>query len=117
MELWLRSYLEKVPFERPPGDGGTPRNAEAALCSQTLFWEAGGQIQRAAYQADLLAQGLAPERHGALLAWIAQEQPVLLAARQMVWRSQSQEAPRQSDRPVPGFGTKQRTGMVSHARP
>ena len=69
VELWLRSYLEKVPFEGRQVMAGL-WNAEAALCNQTLFWEAGGEIQRAAYQADLLAQGLAAERHGALLAWI-----------------------------------------------
>lgn len=86
VELWLRSYLEKVPFDTRQVMAGL-WNAEAALCNQTLFWEAGGEIQRAAYQADLLVQGLAPERHGELLGWIGQERAVLLCARQMVWRS------------------------------
>jgi hypothetical protein len=67
-------------------------NAEAASCNQMLFWEPGAEIQRAAYQADLLAQGLAAERHSELLAWIAQEQSVLLTARQMVWKSHVRSA-------------------------
>ena len=86
VELWLRSYLEKVPFDGRQVMAGL-WNGEAALCNQTLFWEAGGEIQRAAYQADLLVQGLALERHGELLGWIAQERAVLLCARQMVWQS------------------------------
>lgn len=86
VELWLRSYLEKVPFDSRQVMAGL-WNAEASLSNQILFWEAGGQIQRAAYQSDLLVHGLAPERHEDLLAWIAQERPVLFAARQMVWQS------------------------------
>jgi hypothetical protein len=62
-------------------------NAEAALCNQTLFWQVGGEIQAAAYGADLKARGLSPERHSEIFAWIAQERSVLTAARQMVWQS------------------------------
>jgi hypothetical protein len=47
VELWLRSYLEKLPYDARQVTAGL-WNAESALCNQTLFWEAGGQIQRAA---------------------------------------------------------------------
>lgn len=86
VQLWLRSYLEKLPFE--PGQIAAGLwNVEAALCNQTLYWSAGGEIQAKAYEADLLAHGLPVDRHAALQAWIGQERPVLFAARQMVWQS------------------------------
>lgn len=45
VDLWLRAYLEKVPFDNRQVMAGL-WNAEAALCNQTLFWQAGGEIQR-----------------------------------------------------------------------
>jgi hypothetical protein len=86
IELWLRSYLGKLPFEGRQVMAGL-WNAEAALSNQVLFWATGGQIQKIAYQADLLAEGLTTERHDELVAWIAEEHSVLVAARQLVWRS------------------------------
>jgi hypothetical protein len=85
-ELWLRSYLEKPPFASRQVAAAL-WNAEAAVCNQTLFWQVGGQIQTAAYSADLTAQGLCPSRHREIFAWLAQERSVLTAARQMVWQS------------------------------
>jgi hypothetical protein len=87
VELWLRSDLERVPFHIRQVIAGL-WNAEAALCNQTLFWNGGGEVQKAAYEADLLAHGLSLERQEALSAWILRENSVLFAARQMVWRSQ-----------------------------
>jgi hypothetical protein len=86
VEIWLKSYLEAPPFGLRPVVAA-PWNQESALCGQTLFWGLGGEIQAAAYQADLGAHGLAPERHRELDAWIRQERSVLLSARLMVWKS------------------------------
>lgn len=86
LEVWLRSYLPHPPFGVSQV-GAALWNAESALCSQTLFWDVGAEIQACAYQADLEAHGLAKERHLELLDWIKRERPLLLSARQMVWES------------------------------
>jgi hypothetical protein len=86
VEVWLKSYLQPPPFGLRPVAAAL-WNQESALCGQTLFWGLGGEIQAAAYQADLCAHGLAPERHPELDAWIRRERPLLLSAREMVWRS------------------------------
>jgi hypothetical protein len=93
VELWLRSYMQKPPF----GLGQVAAalwNYESALCCQTLFWDIGTEIQTAAYSVDLTAHGLPAERHCELQSWIAKEHSLLLAARDMVWRShiRSQQA-------------------------
>ena len=92
IELWLRSYLEKVPFDGRQVMAGL-WNMEAALCSQTLFWDAGGEMRKAAYEADLLMHGLCVERHDAFYAWLVEESPVLFSARQMVWQSHLRALP------------------------
>ena len=86
VEIWLKSYLGAPPFGLRAVVAAL-WNQESALCGQTLFWGLGGEIQAAAYQADLCAHGFAPARHQELDAWIRQERSVLLSARLMVWKS------------------------------
>lgn len=87
VELWLRSYMTRLPF--------TPRqvaialwNGESAFCDRVLDWPLGLEIARCANAADLAARHVPKERRDELQAWVAQERAVLICARKAVWESQ-----------------------------
>jgi hypothetical protein len=90
IDLWLRSYLQKPPF-----DGRQVSialwNMEAALCARTLRWPLGEGFQEEAESADLTTRHLPLQRHGELRAWIAEERSVLLCARHAAWEGALRE--------------------------
>jgi hypothetical protein len=85
VDLWLRSYLQKPPFDARQ-IAIALWNAESAACRRTLSWPLGSTIERQARSADLFNRGLSAERHDEIAAWIAKERAALACARRAVWK-------------------------------
>ena len=86
VDLWLRSYLRKPPFDARQ-IAIALWNAESAVCARTISWPLGRQIEQQAHSADLLKRGLPTERHDEIAAWITSERAALTSARRAVWES------------------------------
>jgi hypothetical protein len=85
VDLWLRSYMERVPFE-PAQIAIALWNTESAACWCHLVWGLSEQIRRKAEQRDLELRQLPADRHSALRDWIAKEAGVLTSVREAVWK-------------------------------
>ncbi len=92
IDLWLRSYLEKPPFEARQVAIAL-WNAESAACTRSLDWSLGREIMEQASFADLSHFGVPMSRHEELKAWISKEQSVLACARTAVWQSALRRVP------------------------
>jgi hypothetical protein len=86
VDLWLRSYFQKPPFDARQVAIAL-WNMESAACARTLSWPLGQVIEQQARSADLLARGLPAERHEEIAAWIVKEHAALGCARRAVWES------------------------------
>jgi len=86
VDLWLRSYLQKPPFDSRQ-IAIALWNTESAACARTLSWSLGSVIEQQARGADLLNRGLRADRHDEIAAWIATERAALASARHAVWES------------------------------
>lgn len=84
--LWLRSYMQKPPFDGRQVAAAL-WNLEAAACARTLNWPLGQEIKEQAAAADLVRCGVPVGRGAELMAWIVQERSVLSCARKAVWES------------------------------
>jgi hypothetical protein len=87
VELWLRSYLTKLPFNARQVAAAL-WNWESAFCTRELDWPLGRQIAGLASECDLLGKGLPRERHGEIVAWIERERGGLGCARRAVAQSE-----------------------------
>jgi hypothetical protein len=86
IEVWLRSYLRRPPFEVRQVAAAL-WNTEAALCDRTLDWPFAKEISGEAHSIDLLRQGIPLSRHDEIGAWLHAEHSVLACARKAVWES------------------------------
>lgn len=86
VDLWLRSYLQRPPFETRQ-IAAALWNLESGVCSKTLDWGLGQEIAEQAWGADLIAVGVPAGRHEALKVWVLQERSVLICARKAAWES------------------------------
>ena len=92
IELWLRSYMTKLPFSSRQVAIAL-WNDESAFCDRVLGWPLGLEIARGANAADLAARHVPKERQDELRAWVVRERAVLTLARKAVWESQMRERP------------------------
>jgi hypothetical protein len=90
IELWLRSYMTKLPFTTRQAAIAL-WNEESAFCDRVLDWPLGLEIGRCANAADLEARHVPKDRRDALRAWVVGERAVLSLARKSVWESQMRE--------------------------
>ena len=86
VDLWLRSYLEKPPFDARQVAIAL-WNMESGACARTLDWPLGREIKEQGAFADYAGRGVPLGGHEALMAWVAKEQSVLACARTAVWQS------------------------------
>ncbi len=86
VELWLRSYLTKLPFSGRQISAAL-WNAESARCASNRFWSLGEELQEAAYAADIARHGLAHSGQAPLWVWLRREQIKLASVRRIVWQS------------------------------
>ncbi len=84
VDLWLRSYLMRLPW-LPGQVGAALWNIESAGCDRTLAWSLSNTLRQRAHHADLLVRGLPLERHDELSGWVVCERSVLNVTRKAVW--------------------------------
>jgi hypothetical protein len=87
VELWLRSYLTKVPFTTRQVAAAL-WNRESAFCARVLDWPLGRLMAEDAAREDLIRRDLDPVRHAEIDAWVEDELAGLLCARKAVLDSE-----------------------------
>jgi hypothetical protein len=90
VDLWLRSYLTKVPFGARQVAAAL-WNIESAACDRILDWPLGREIESAAHSADLIRRAVPAERHASLYGWVQQQRQGLCCARKAVFESEQRQ--------------------------
>lgn len=85
IDLWLKSYLERVPFE-PAQVAIALWNKESAACGRTLVWELPTKLVPKAMAKDLELRQLPAHQHQALTSWLEGESDILRCVREAVWK-------------------------------